>query len=138
MAIKNVQDFSVKVHWNLMDITKPPMCSGIYAITDPTKKTWFYIGKANNIAKRIACKNHPIQVTKSIKLKLCYLFLRAKKEDIGWLERFLIKEYSSEWNGGTSFEPSPMGHTPWMFCNIYVSCTECTQKDLLLAVNSMP
>lgn len=138
MPIKSRQDFNVKVRWNLLDIKNPPKCSGIYAVTNTNKNLWFYIGKANSIAKRIKSKNHPIQVTANINLNLRYLFLRADKEYIGWLERFLIQKYCPEWNGHTSFDPSPAGYTPWVFCNIPELVTDCSYEDLLTAVTCMP
>lgn len=137
MSIKSKQDFTVQVHWNLLDVKKPPTCSGIYAVTNTDKNLWFYIGKANNIAKRITCKNHPIQVTANTNLNLHYLFLRASKEDIGWLERFLIRKYCPEWNGHTSFDPSPMGYTPWVFCNRPELASDCSYEDLLAVVSCM-
>ena len=97
------QDFTIKLNWRELDINSPPGSSGIYAVVDECGGRWFYIGKADSIARRIANPYHPIQITRGLNLGLRYLFLRVSVNDTGWLERYLIRLHNPEWNGGTNW-----------------------------------
>ena len=138
MPTKITEDFTLKVTWSLMNVDKPPSCSGLYAIKDANKNTWLYIGKSKSISKRIVCINHPVQVTKNTTLQLKYLFLRASEDNIHWLERVLLKKHNPEWNGKTSIDPSPMGYTPWVFCNLPGQDPRVSHQDLLNCVSFFP
>ena len=117
-------DVQVAFHWNkLHPIQKPELC-GVYAITSAKRKQWYYIGKSQNIAKRLEDKSHPFQVTKDTELDLHYWYLRVDKKHVNWVERYLIKEHDPEWNGGTSFD----GLSPWFHCQ---ACLPLTEKQLL-------
>ena len=125
-------DVQVKVSWRDLDILHPPECAGIYAVTSAKKETWYYIGKSQNIAKRIIAKNHPIQVTKDANIDLHYWYLRVKKDHIGWLEKYLIRECNPEWNGSTAFGAN--SPTPWMCCDLPLWNTEETKLMILAAI----
>jgi hypothetical protein len=118
MPRKRTVDFKLKVAWRELDITNPPGCSGIYAVKDSITEEWFYIGKAKCIAARIVCRPHPIQITKDANLKLSYFYLHAEEKDISWLERYLIREHTPDWNGATAFGAAV--NTPWVCCNLPV------------------
>ena len=92
----------IEVGWKRMQLDQLPECCGVYAITDEFLEKWYYIGKSENICKRIAFKNHPAQVTKDINLGQCYYYVPFKAQHISWLERYLIREYQPAWNGGTA------------------------------------
>ncbi len=113
---KKHQDVCVKMNWRLMDIKNPPSCSGVYAITNSDMTNWLYIGRSQNIAKRITAKNHPVQVTKDINVGQLYLYLCVPVDAIGWFEQYAIKRLNPEWNGGTSFGSSVQ--TPWTYCDV--------------------
>jgi predicted GIY-YIG superfamily endonuclease len=113
---KEHQDVHVVMHWRQLDILNPPSCAGVYAIADANMNKWLYIGKSQNIAKRIAAKNHPVQVTKDVCIGQSYFYLRVAANDISWFEQYAIKRLDPEWNGGTSFGSA--SQTPWAYCNI--------------------
>lgn len=127
-------DAQLIVSWRVLDVNNPPECSGIYALTSAKKKTWYYIGKSQNIAKRVCVKNHPVQVTLDVDVDLHYWYLRVDQRHIGWLERYLIKEHDPEWNGSTSFNAS--WYTRWMCCDLPLSNSEYTNRLLLAALGS--
>jgi hypothetical protein len=127
-------DIAVVYKWRSLDIENPPECPGIYAVKDRTQDLWYYIGKSQNIASRIVVKNHPIQVTKNIKLNLSYLYLKVDKQHIGWAERYLIKEHDPEWNGSTSFNAS--WYTRWMCCDLPLSNNEFRRRLMLEAIEA--
>jgi len=116
MNTRITPDVQVLVSWQHLDISNPPCCPGIYVITNHDMTKWFYVGKSNNIAKRIAVKNHPVQVTKDIALGQSYFYACTLPEDTGWFERRLIRKFDPEWNGSTSF--SSACFTPWMCCDL--------------------
>lgn len=125
-------DVQVIYKWRPMDIENPPICSGIYAVTNTAQDLWYYIGKSQNVASRIVVKNHPIQITKNIDIDLRYWYLRVDKKHIGWVERYLIKEFDPEWNGSTSFGAS--AYTQWVCCDLPLSNQEWTRRALLEAI----
>lgn len=115
-------DIQVTFNWNKLDLVAPPDACGVYAITSIKQETWYYIGKSQNIAKRIAAANHPVQVTKNTTLDLRYWYLRVSQKHVNWAERYLIKEHDPEWNGGTSFDASC--YTRWACCNACLPLTD--------------
>lgn len=115
-------DVHVTFAWNRLDLSAPPETCGVYAITSIKQKTWYYIGKSKNIAKRIAVANHPVQVIKDTALDLHYWYLRVNQKHVNWAERYLIKEYDPEWNGHTSFDAS--GYTRWACCDVCLPLTD--------------
>lgn len=115
-------DIQVTFSWNKLDLNNPPEACGIYAITSVKQKTWYYIGKSQNIAKRITVVNHPAQITKDTALDLRYWYLRVNTKHLNWAERYLIKEHDPEWNGGTSFDAS--WYTRWPCCNACLPLTD--------------
>jgi excinuclease UvrABC nuclease subunit len=114
-------DIQVIFNWNKLDLRAPPEVCGVYAITNAKQKTWYYIGKSQNIAKRIAVDSHPVQVTKNTTLDLHYWYLRVAQKHVNWAERYLIKEHDPEWNGATSFDAS--GYTRWACCDVCLPLT---------------
>ena len=115
------------VNWRKLDIENPPSCPGIYAIASETRSKWFYVGKSQNIAKRIVAKNHPVQVTRDIKLSQYYFYVHVEKEYISQLEHYLIKKHDPEWNGSTSFD----SNSPWACCQYH--CFGIAEQEMLLA-----
>jgi excinuclease UvrABC nuclease subunit len=113
-------DVQVAFRWNKLHPTQKPELCGVYAITSAKRKEWYYIGKSQNIAKRLEVNNHPFQVTKDTELDLYYWYLRVDKKHVNWVERYLIKEHDPEWNGGTSFD----GHFRWLHCEARLPLTE--------------
>lgn len=109
-------DIQVVCNWNRLSLENPPNVCGVYAITSPKKKTWYYIGKSQNISTRIVAKNHPIQVTQGTILDLCYWYIRVDHRHLGWAERYLMKEHDPEWNGHTSWDSASF--TPWVCCDL--------------------
>jgi excinuclease UvrABC nuclease subunit len=125
-------DVQVIFKWRSMDIENPPQCSGIYAVTNTEQSLWYYIGKSQNIARRIVAENHPIQVTKNTSIDLHYLYLRIDKQHISWAENYLIKEHDPEWNGSTSFDKACI--TLWMCCDLPLGGSEDMRHLLLNAI----
>jgi hypothetical protein len=118
-------DVQVAFNWNKLNLDNPPETCGVYAITSIKQKTWYYIGRSQNIAKRIAVANHPVQVTKDTALNLHYWYLRVNPKHVNWAERYLIKEYDPEWNGHTSFDAS--WYTKWACCD---ACLPLTRAEI--------
>lgn len=125
-------DIEVVYKWRKLNIDNPPEVCGIYAVTNAKQESWYYIGKSQNIAKRIIVKNHPIQVTKDTKLELHYWYLRVDPKHVNWAERYLIKENDPDWNGHTSHSAS--WHTPWVCCDLHLSNDEYTRRAMLEAI----
>ena len=121
-------DATIAIEWRLLDVERPPSVPGVYAIASPDLAKWYYIGKSVNIAKRITVKQHPVQVTKDVGLEREYFYARLPKDDIGWLERYLLKKLKPEWNGGTSFDAS--WRTPWACCDIPVRLSDAPPDDV--------
>lgn len=115
-------DIQIAFNWNKLNLEAAPEVCGVYAITSAGRKTWYYIGKSQNIAKRIVAVNHPVQVTKDTTLDLHYWYLRVNQEHVSWAERYLIKEHNPEWNGATSFGVS--WHTRWVCCDVCLPLTD--------------
>jgi len=86
-----------------MELDKLPQCCGVYAIRDALSLEWLYIGKSQNIGKRILNKYHPAQITKDAGMDLAYFYTTVELVHINWLEKYLIRHYKPAWNGGTSF-----------------------------------
>lgn len=128
----NSSDIQVVCKWHRLDIENPPEACGVYAVTDAKQKIWYYIGRSQNIAKRIVAKNHPIQVTKDVELKLFYWYLRVDSKHINWVEKYLIKEHNPEWNGSTSFSSSC--YTPWVCCELLLINDEGMRQAVLEAI----
>jgi hypothetical protein len=122
------QDVKVIIDWRPLDIDNPPSVAGVYAIASPNMSNWYYIGRSINIAKRITVKSHPVQVTKDVNLGQKYFYARLPKDDIGWLERYLLKRLEPEWNGGTSFDAS--WRTPWVCCDVPLDCSNLPPDDV--------
>jgi hypothetical protein len=119
-------DIQITFNWNKFNLDAPPDACGIYAITSIRQKTWYYIGRSQNIAKRIAAANHPVQVTKDTALDLHYWYLRVNQKHVNWAERYLIKEHDPEWNGATSFDAS--WHTQWVCCDVRLPLTSAEKE----------
>lgn len=109
-------DIQVACNWNKLDLENPPSICGVYAITNAKRKTWYYIGKSQNISTRIATKNHPVQVTRETTLDLHYWYIRVDQRHLNWAEKYLIREHDPEWNGHTSFSSAIF--TPWVCCDL--------------------
>lgn len=130
--LTEASDLKVVRNWNKLDIDNPPETCGVYAVTNARQKIWYYIGKSQNIAKRIIVKNHPIQVTKNTALDLFYWYLRVEQKHVNWAEKYLIKEHGPEWNGHTSFGAS--WYTQWMCCDLLLTHDEWTRRAVLEAI----
>jgi hypothetical protein len=128
-------DVQVTFAWNRLDLSAPPETCGVYAITSIKQKTWYYIGRSQNIAKRIAVANHPVQVTKDTALDLHYWYLRVNPKHVNWAERYLIKEHDPEWNGGTSFDAS--WYTQWACCNACLPLTDAEAERKYLSLKNI-
>jgi hypothetical protein len=128
---KEHQDVHVVMNWQSLNINNPPSCSGVYAVTNANMTKWFYIGKSQNIAKRIVAKNHPIQVTKDVNIGQSYFYLCIAPDDIGWFERYAIKRLDPEWNGSTSFGTN--WYSPWVSCDITNYCLDDAMQLAVLA-----
>jgi len=134
---KRKVNFTLNINWQVLDINKPPTCSGIYAVKDKNTDVFLYIGKAKNICSRIKCKQHPIQVTKDISITFSYLYIYAEEKDISWLERYLIREHQPDWNGGTAFGSSQQ--TAGVCCNLasdYLYSTTVNPIHMKMLVDS--
>jgi len=104
------QDFTLTLNWRDLDPERPPGASGIYAITSECSTRWYYIGRAERIARRIASPYHPFRITHGLRLGLRCIYLRASVADTYWLERYLIRIHQPEWNGGTEWARSGVNY----------------------------
>jgi excinuclease UvrABC nuclease subunit len=92
----------MKENWRRMSLDSLPSCRGVYAIKAIDR--WLYIGKAVSICARLKNKRHPAQITRHLKsVQMTYLYMPIE-DSLGKAEGHLIRKYSPEWNGATSFE----------------------------------
>ncbi|GAA6621014.1 hypothetical protein [Scytonema sp. NUACC26] len=90
----------MEINWQRLNLDNIPAVSGIYAFK--YSERWLYIGKANNLLKRLGTQHLPLQF--ACKHFPDTEFLYCLSDSPLRLERQLHKELSPEWNGGTSFE----------------------------------
>lgn len=115
--------------WRSLSLANPPTESGIYAIK--TESRWLYIGRSANIARRIANKKHPVQITKNLASLTLFYQWQPISQHLASAEHALIRAHRPEWNGGTSF--SGIGqHGP--SCDIPLPMTAANQLVLLAAI----
>jgi hypothetical protein len=107
--------------WRPLDISKPPLESGVYAIKSGSQ--WLYIGRSASIGTRIKSRYHPVRITVDLcSLNLSYWWHPVDKEILPRTESYLIDKFQPEWNGGTSFESTH--HPPYPSCRVLVLLSE--------------
>ena len=89
--------------WQPINPASIPQCRGIYGIVSEPEGEWFYIGKAENIAKRFQHPSHPFKISSSLNRAYSYWFIPSEG-NISRLERAAIREMQPIGNGGTSFD----------------------------------
>ena len=89
--------------WRRMNLGQPPTVPGLYAIKSGAR--WLYVGKAANIAQRVAQRTHPVQITAGLE-GLSYWWAAAGDERHR-LESALLRNLEPEWNGATTFDRCP-------------------------------
>lgn len=88
--------------WVEVDSNAFPEIPGIYGIQFKDSKRWFYIGKAENIAKRLQSSRHPLAIAKSLRAEFRFFYIHCP-ENRTRIENSLIRLLKPLGNSGTSF-----------------------------------
>lgn len=115
--------------WLPLNLNEIPRCPGVYGFL--SGEDWLYIGKAQNLAKRLSQRHPALSVALSLEMAISYWYIPS--ESPTRLEQKLIKDLLPAWNGSTSYEDMSEKHlyaAHGVFCNVYLDNREAFLKTL--------